>query len=515
MNKVLFLWGFALLISSCDLLRNSPYEVEAWTPGEGFHANPDNIEVSLLLSRESDRARTEQAFSLTEDRKTLKGDFLWKDNRLVFVPASPLEAGRDYLISLGTGAQDLKGVSLESKFEASFTTRPGGGKIKITGTEPEYEKIIHENRGEYHVFFSEQIDLNSCLDHISFSPSTPGSWQLEDDNKTACFIPREPWQSGNFYKITVDSAFTAASGSVLGTDFSSVFYTGSDREKPVLLKALARKAGAAPEEFTVEELTLEKPGFPQAAYTAWERYTQLELVFSEPVNLGAMKNLLYVEPGQSLVMESSPEVSDSAIFRFAEYPKWGSSFLFRLGLGVKDRAGNESEEEYLFRICCGGIFSKPPALTGIRLPMAPGNTPVIDGGSEDHEPLSFSRSDIFSDLPITSSENHYPFMENVPSWIELYFETAPGTEINLFSVMDLFRVESTNQALGFSPRSILTDNFTWSVPKEGWENFQRVEIRGVLTNTVQSGVVTFRIAAGLADKRGNKSSEDFRISLLK
>lgn len=513
MNKAFPILGITLLILSCDLLRNSPYEVEAWTPGEGFHTNPQNIEISLLLSHESDKAKTEQAFSLTENRKTLKGGFSWKGRTLVFVPASPLEAGRDYLISLGTGAQNLKGLSLETKFEASFTTRPDGGKIKIIGTEPDYGEIIHESRGEFRVFFSEHIDLDSCLDYISFNPSTPGSWRLEDNNKTACFTPRETWQSGGLHKISINNNFAAVSGSVLGEAFSSVFYTGSDREKPVLLKAMERKAGAAPEEFTVTELTLEKPGFPETAYTAWENNSFLELIFSEPVNLGALKNLLYVEPNQSLIMVSPPGMSDRAIFRFAEYPQWGSSFLFRLGPGVKDNAGNESEEEYFFRICCGGPFSKAPALAGIRLPMAPGNIPAVAGESGENKPLSFSCADVFSDLPIINE--HYPYMENIPSWIELYFETAPDTGINLFSIMDLFRVESTNQALSFSPRSVHADTFTWSVPQEGWENLQRVEIQGFLTNTVQSGVVTFRIAPGLADKRGNKSKQEFRISLLK
>jgi hypothetical protein len=81
--------------------------------------------------------------------------------------------------------------------------------------------------------------------------------------------------------------------------------------------------------------------------------------------------------------------------------------------------------------------------------------------------------------------------------------------------MELFRVEATNQALAFSPKSISTENFTWANPAENLENFRRVEISGVLTNMVQSGVVTFRIPSGLKDLRGNRSNVDFRISLLK
>ena len=503
-KRFLFSLCFLFLIFSCDLLRNSPYKVDAWTPGEGFHNEPGRLKVSLLLSHGSDKVRTEQAFSLSEDHKTMKGDFSWEGSRLVFTPASPLEADRDYLITLGTGAQDTKGISLENKFEVSFTTRHPGGKPRLIKTEPDHGGILAGGRGEFRLFFSEPVRLDSCMDYISFSPSAPGSWRLEDEDRTACFIPREPWQTGSLYRLRVERDFAAVSGSILGTEYSSEFSTADDREKPVLLKALVLYP-----EGNEEEIPLERPGiFPAATFSAWESFSRLCFVFSEPVDTGGIRNLLIVEPNAALVMETPPALSDTAVFRFAEYPAWGSTFLFRLGSGVKDLSGNESAEEYDFRIACAGPYSKPPALAGIRIPMSPGN----DG---DDGALSFTPGDLFADLPITSGEGHYPFAEQIPSWIELYFETAQETEIDTFSVMDLFRVESTNQALVFSPRSIRTEDFTRPSPREGWEDLRRLEIRGVITNTVHSGVVTFRIPPGLRDKRGNRSTVDFRVSLLK
>jgi hypothetical protein len=128
-------------------------------------------------------------------------------------------------------------------------------------------------------------------------------------------------------------------------------------------------------------------------------------------------------------------------------------------------------------------------------------------------PLCFSTEDIFADLPIKAEE--YPFSEKKETWIELYFETAEETEIDLFSIMDLFRVEATNQALVFSARSIVDRDFTWTDPEPRWKDLGRLEVRGYLTNSINSGVVSFRIPAGLRDKRGNRSAVDFRISLLK
>jgi hypothetical protein len=511
----LFVVGFSFLVFSCDILRDSSYLVEAWTPGEGFHNDPESIRVSVKLSHESDKIKTEQAFSLAEDRKPMKGSFSWEGDWLFFTPASPLELNRDYVITLGTGAQDFKGLSLEDKFEVSFTTRLPDGRPRIIKIDPENDGSVVESRGEVRVFFSERISVNSCIDFISFNPYTPGSWRLEDDDKTACFTPRDPWQAGSFYQLRAESYFPGLSGAILGTDFLSVFYIGQDRDKPVLLKALAiltdRPGILSAEASAGEEIPLGISGFPEGEYGKWESFTMLELVFSKPVDAGSVRSLLSIEPSASLVLESLPEPSQVFRFRFVEYPLWGNSFLLRLGPGVKDQAGNESTEDYAFRITCAGPLSKPPALLGIRLPLAPG----MEGGIVEQKAVSFIPDVLFADLPIEIGEGQYPYMEKTPSWIELYFETAPGTEIDPFSVMELFRVESTNQALTFSPESVSTEKFTWVDPEEGWEFFQRIEISGMLTNMAQSGIVSFRIPSGLRDLRGNRSNVDFRISLLK
>ena len=497
---------FILLLFSCDILRDAPYEVVAWTPGEGFHSDPAGIRVSLLLSHKSDRVKTEQAFSLTEDRRVLKGYFSWEGSRLIFISASPLEADRDYAITLDTAAQNTKGISLEDRFEVSFSTRLPGGRPRLMAVEPEHEGSLSDGRGEVRLFFSEPVRLNSCMDNISFIPSTPGSWRLEDDGKTACFIPREPWQQGALYQLRAESTLAAVSGYLLGEEYTSVFAIGEDREKPVLLNVLALDTFG---KGSCEEIPFETMEFfSMGEYRTWESFTRLCLVFSKPIDLSGLRNLLVIEPNAALVMESPPVIADQAVFRFAEYPAWGSSFTLRLGPGLKDQAGNESGEEYVFKIRACGPLSKPPALAGIRLPMAPGN-------SENQEALSFSPADVFADLPIEDGEDRYQFGRQTATWIELYFEIAPETDIDPFSLMDLFRVESTNQALVFSPRSIGTENFSMAAPNEGWETLRRFEVRGFLGNSVHSGVVTFRIPAGLKDKRGNRSSTDFRISLLK
>jgi hypothetical protein len=66
-----------------------------------------------------------------------------------------------------------------------------------------------------------------------------------------------------------------------------------------------------------------------------------------------------------------------------------------------------------------------------------------------------------------------------------------------------------------SPRSISGVVISSPSPRSGWENYQRLEIRGTLVNTINSGVVNIEIAPGIKDSAGNTSEKMFKISLLK
>ncbi|AEF82200.1 Ig-like domain-containing protein [Leadbettera azotonutricia] len=496
---------FPVVFFSCDILRDSPFEVEAWSPGAGYHARPEILEVSLLLSHESDRVKVEEAFSLTEDGKSVKGLFSWQGNRFCFKPASPLEQDREYLVSLGTGAQDTKGLSLERKFEASFTTRLRNIRPKVISVEPAYDGVISNSRDMVKIVFTEEVNVNSCINSISFSPSVNGRWNIEGEGKTACFSPLGPWKTGIQYKITIADSMQSASGCTIGEEFLSRFSIAinNDDIHPFIISAWALNPGEVPDELSPLDIYNPDKGFFE-----WESFTKLMLEFSEPVDTGSIKSHLTIEPQASLVLETPPGFSSTAVFSFAEKPAWNKDFLFISSPGVKDEAGNESLDEKAFRIRTNGPHSKPPSLIGIRLPMAPGN-------KDNPEPSVYSMNDIFSDLPMDIEADSYPYAKAIPVWIELYFETAMDTEINTFSLMELFKVESTNNAVSFSPRNIKNKDFALPDAVPGWENHCRIEMEGLMTNTVNSGVVSFYIRAGLEDLKGNKSPEIHKISLLK
>ncbi|MDR1899256.1 MAG: Ig-like domain-containing protein [Treponema sp.] len=487
---------------ACDILRDSPFEVLSWSPGGGYHEAP-TLGVSLFFSHTPDRTSVERYFSLTADGDRVGGSFRWEGRRIFFLPGAPLEANRDYVLSVGEAARDEKGLSMDKKFEGTFTTRPSATRPEIIGVDPPAEGILNGPRALLRLLFSSPVPLSSLQDHVSLSPSVGGSWSVEDGGRTGVFTPLDQWTLGQRYELRVSASLTGPTGLSMGKDFFSTFTAGPVDEKPRLLAAFRLDREQE------EPLAEEKPGnFTENA--GWEKDSRLKLVFSKPVDMVSLGGRLDTEGGPSMTPETQSRFSAEAVFRFNEIPVWQSRFLIRLGAGVLDEAGNESAGEYLYRVYADGKYSRPPCLKGIRLPMAPGR-PL----PEAQEPIDYPVGDLYNELPVEPDDDRFPFSEEVPLWIELYFDTAEGARVDPFSVMALFRVETSNNVLSFSSRSLRTEDFTIAEPRAGWESCDRVEIRGFLINTINSGVVSFIVDSGLGDSLGNKSGELFRVSVLK
>jgi hypothetical protein len=294
----------------------------------------------------------------------------------------------------------------------------------------------------------------------------------------------------------------------IGKEFVSVFITGEDQEPPALLCALriTRTGGRFPLELDATG-NVSIPGL-LIETTGWEKDDKLTLVFSKPVDGLSVKNCIGTEGAPGLVMESTPGYKTEIVFRFESKPVYESRFVFRLKPGVKDSAGNESEDEYVYRVFANGGASKPPMLAGIRMPMAPGS-------DNEKELVYYGTDSLFSTIPITEGRDNYPSGESIKTWMELYFNTAENASIDLFSLMELFRIETSNNVLTFSPRQIKTDNFSVTAPQTGWEDMERIEIIGTLVNSTNYGIVNIQIMPGLKDSLDNVNDKLLRISLVK
>ena len=498
------------LFNACDLLRLSKFEVISWTPGGGYHMDTEKIIVSLSFSRNPDRASVERNFSLTGNGNRVRGNFLWEGNKMIFSSLSALEENTDYIINLSADAHDTGGLSMDYAFYEDFTTRSGNERPALLSYYPNMFMEIDDPKAEIILQFSVPIPIKTLYDNVSFSPSMTGFWFLTDEGKTAVFSPAESWTQNTRYEVHVSSSLTDNRGLETGKDFKSVFNTGTDHKIPSL--AGARRISI---DGSVNEL-ISDSGFFGAEYTPiensfWEKDDKLSLVFSKPVDSASVKNAISADDGPNIVMETViTGFHTEVIFRFDNPLVYESRFTLRIKKGIKDEAQNESNEEYIFKIFADGKSSKPPELIGLRMPMAPGN-------NEDQESVYFGIDSVFDIIHITN--NNYPSGESVNTWIELYFSAADGASIDLFSVMELFRIETSNNVIAFSPRLVKLSNKKIIEPLNieclNEVNYQRVEITGNLVNSTSYGIINFIIAPGLTDTFGNKNNKTFKISLVK
>jgi len=476
----------------------------SWTPGGGYHSQPEQIVVSLTFSHEPDRTSVERNFSLTSDGNRVRGNFIWNGNRMTFSPLTPLEINTEYIINLSADAFDTGGLNMDNAFYVMFTTRQNKTRPVLISFFPEMYAVVDDPRTEVNLRFSIPVTLKTLYDNVSFNPSMTGLWRLEDEGTLAIFRPAQPWVFNSRYEMRFSTSLTASSGMNIGNDFFSVFTIGADNELPYLVNA--RRLTKDGETFNLlsgEDFTENHD---------WEKDDKLSLIFSKPVDSLTVRNNLNIEGGpgsaapSSLIMETLPGFHSEIIFRFDSVPVFESRFTFRIRSGIKDSTGNESSEVYVYRIFANGKFSKPPVLAGLRMPMAPGN-------AENPKLLFYKADSLFQLIPITNE--NYPSGEITGTWIELYFITAEGASVDVFSVMELFRIDTSNNVITFSPRQIKDTGFTISAPESGMENFQRIEIAGNLINSTNFGIINFQIAAGLRDSLGNRNENPQIISLIK
>jgi len=496
MKKCLFtlLLFCVVLFYSCDILRFSKFEVLSWSPGGGFHSEPENIVVSLSFSDDPNKASAERNFSLTGDGNRIRGTFNWEGKKLIFSPLTPLEKNNDYTINLSSDTFNKDGLNMDETFTVFFSTRQDNTRPVLLSFYPEINQTVFNPREEIKLEFSSPVLTRSLHDNVSFSPSMTGLWKLENNDKLAIFTPLEQWAQNTRYEIRLSSSLTDINGMNLRNDFLGVFNTFIDKEIPYLLSANRISKNG--------EIFILTSGINDDL----EKDDRLSLIFSKPVDSQSLKTYLTIEDGPNLVMETSPGFNKEFIFTFETIPVYESRFTLRIKPGVKDNGGNSSKEEYVFRIFANGKFSKPPSLAGIRIPLAPNN-------ETDKNLVFYAADSLFPFIAITNV--NYPSGESVKTWIEFYFDTAQDAFIDLLSVMELFRTETSNNVISFSANQVIQNNFTIPQPQSGMENYHRIEIKGNLVNSTNFGVINFLFASGLRDNLGNVNEKLLKFSLIK
>lgn len=110
--------------------RTAPGVVEH-LPAKDATSVPLDTRIEILFSEDMDRQRTEDALfvaPLVELRRR------WQGRRLHLRPAAPLQPNRTYVITVGTGARDLRNNALSKAFTLAFATGPRLNRGRLEGT---------------------------------------------------------------------------------------------------------------------------------------------------------------------------------------------------------------------------------------------------------------------------------------------------------------------------------------------------------------------------------------------
>ncbi len=496
-----------LAASSCDVLRTAPFMVVSWSPGPGRHLVTDDIALRVEFSEEPDQASAENSFSLSENGAALSGQFFWLGSALTFLPYGGLRANAEYRMTVSADARNAAGVSLEQHFEVSFSSSPEAVRPRVVSTFPEREGRLETICDVVRIAFSENLDAVSLRESITFSPSIKGIWNTDQDGGVAIFTPLEPWTWGEEYNAVVSAELMDCSGNRMGEPYAFRFAIGADHVSPVLLRAEAVDGGGLPllavhADVPQDGVLQENPG--------WEASWKLRLHYSEPISRKTLSSRITGEGGVTLEI-----LWDGDEIRFVDilmtgYPEWGDDFIVRITPGVEDGAGNASLTETVFRFTFNGPRSRPPRFVGIRLPLAPGEELPADRGL-----AVFSVDKPYATIAMTGAVTGYPVGVPVATALEVYVELAPGSEIDLLSLMKSFRFSSTNGSVDFSANRMLIGGLAYSEPHAPWATYAVAKVDGILTNRVDSGILTVQLAAGFSDSCGNASIASQSLTLLK
>lgn len=494
-----------LLSCACEMLYPVRFMIESWSPGIGYSGDGTDAVVSVTFSTEADRSVAENAFSLTEDGSEVRGSFSWDSLTMRFLPYAPLRPNREYRIFVDGKARGLDGHSLDVAADFKFNTRDSGSesanRTRVSAFEPQDGAVITQARQAIAVSFTGPVEAADCRDHIAVIPAIAGAWSLEGSpiGTVALFQPIVDWDFGVEYRVEVPADMVDAQRRRFGKDASVRFTRGADTDSPRLVCLEIIDA----DESIVAVLE------NAASFCGLERSHRIRLRFSEPVVLSSLDGLISSGPPIDFERETTGRCSASVVYRLPARLKWGESFEFRLEEGARDRENNVGKESGAYRLTFDGPSSRPPRFVGMRMPLAPG---AVD--KADRLLTTYSAEDAFTGLAVAPGSERYDIGVPTASMVELYFETATGAAIDPVSVMENFRVESTNGALSFSPRRVSLGNFLYA-PHEPWSCYRRIQIEGVLTNNAEAGLVTFVLDDGFKDSKGNIVAAAIRLPLVK
>lgn len=333
------------LVAGCSLFAGfghmQPVEVSSYFPSAPFVEAADIPWVRVSFSSPMNRARTEEAFRLSEDEQPRTGSFGWDDDgrTLRFFPSSPLEPAKAYTVSVSTAAEDAYGNSLARPLAVRFVTGTEGDRPRITDHSPGDGATVADLREPVRVRFSEPPQPASVLSGFSIEPEVRGSFAWSGDETEITFQPLEDYTPGRPYTVRLAEEIRDRSGNPLVEGVEFRFLTAA-RPRPAVLSVLCPRSGR----------TLSPDGVDLSL--GIEKDETFLVTFSAPVLPSERERAVSLLPAAATLVSWNAE-GDGCQVGFREPLQWGGSYSLCV-----------LEESFGFVV--NGEHSLPPQVTSIR-----------------------------------------------------------------------------------------------------------------------------------------------------
>ena len=198
-------------------------------------------EITVSFSAPMDELDVEDHFVISP---AIEGDLSWRNGNLVFGPASRLEPGSRYTISL-IGSHDLTGNAIGGKANFSFVVQPGA---QVTKTQPEIAATDVEP-ATVEMWFSQPMDVDATNEAFGLTDTANGglvggvlNWN--DAGTQLIYTPDQPFIGGRTFEVSIGDGARDADGNAVTTSWS--FTTKAAPVVAVERSTTSTRSAAAP-----------------------------------------------------------------------------------------------------------------------------------------------------------------------------------------------------------------------------------------------------------------------------
>ena len=478
---IIFILFSSFIFSGCELMKElvnmDPPEIKSYSPN-AITINSERINnIRISFSSKMEKAKTEEAFSLTENDETIFGTFVWQGNTMIFTPYNGFKENSTYEIQITTASEDTYGNSLSDEFSHIFYT--GTEKIPplLEDFTPENDEEITDFLLPITLLFSEEINIESFYSSFSINPEITFSFTFTTDSFGRTEVTAQPnssYEAGEEYRVEINTSLKDNSGNNL-PETCFFYFTAEDTVDQGIDTFQTQADGTDIFDITITSYN-----------NGIEKDEIFVINFLAPVEQDELSGIISIEPNVLNNITWSADYT-SCTLEFTDYLSYDSIYEISL-----------LEDKYRIRI--NGDDSIPPTLTQSEIIY--------------YDSFGVNSSPPYSDATYLELDPAIDLIINNAVagiiYLDFYIEHAPFFDINLNSFIDALSITNTNQCIALSIIAITRNPAGFPAPNPPpAPNVTVMRITCNINTDNPTGTITFSLDTKLKDTNDNNMQEAY------